>query len=87
MKPRKIERLSGMLCRSIDGSVFIRTTNPDGSDRDYEIAHCDLRIEVLDDDAYIYRRNGKLVIDYGPATLGTEPMGADKEQHVPSHPS
>jgi hypothetical protein len=72
MKPEKIRRLRGMLCRMIDGTVFLRVPGPRGRDRDYDIAHCDLQIEVCDDDAYVYRRNGKLVIDYGPRTLGIE---------------
>jgi hypothetical protein len=72
MKPEKIKRLRGMLCRAIDGTVFLRVRKPHGRDRDYDIAHCDLQVEVCDDDAYVYRRNGKLVIDYGPKTLGIE---------------
>lgn len=70
-----------MLCRMIDGRTFLRVRSPNGSHRDYDIAHCDLAIEVRDDDAYVYRRNGKLVIDYGPATLGTEGGAADKEEN------
>jgi hypothetical protein len=72
MKPEKIRRLRGMLCRMIDGTVFLRVRKPHGRDRDYDIAHCDLQIDVCDADAYVYRRNGRLVIDYGPATLGIE---------------
>ena len=77
MKPEKIGRLRGMLCRTIDGTVFLRVRKPHVRDWDYDIAHCDLQIEVCDDDAYVYRRNGKLVIDYGPKTLGSEGGEAD----------
>ena len=80
MKPEKIKRLRGMLCRMIDGRAFLRVRGPRGRYRDYDIAHCDLEIEVCDDDAYVYRRNEKLVIDYGPATLGTEGGETDKEK-------
>ena len=70
MKAQKIQSLKGMLCRDINGRVFIRTTAPNGSTTDYDVAHCDLQIEVKDDDAYIYQRGEKLVIDYSPSTLG-----------------
>jgi hypothetical protein len=45
---------------------------PDGSQQDYEIAHSDMNIQIMDDDAYVYCRKGSLVIDYGPATLGLD---------------
>lgn len=72
MKPEKIEKLKGILCRDFEGKVFIRTTHPDGTYRDYRISHCDLSIEVVDDDAYAYLMDGEWVLDYGPDTLGTQ---------------
>jgi hypothetical protein len=72
MKPKKIKKMQGMLCRSIDGRVFLRTRMPDGGQQDYEIAHSDMNIQIMDDDAYVYCRKGNLVIDYGPATLGLD---------------
>lgn len=79
MKPEKIKNLKGLLCRTIYGKVFIRTSAPDGSIRDYAIDHCDLSIEVQDDDAYAYKRNGEWVIDYGPATLGIPETAAEAD--------
>lgn len=70
LQPEKIEKLKGVLCRHIDGSVFFRVYRADGSFRDYGIAHHDLEIEITDDDAYAYCRQGEYVIDYGPETLG-----------------
>ena len=72
MKPEKIENLKGILCRDIWGKVFIRTTQPDGTERDYRVDHCDLSIQVVDDDAYAYLKNGEWILDYGPHTLGTQ---------------
>ncbi len=70
MKAKKIVGLKGILCRSVNGAYFIRARKSDGSEQDYDIAHSDLLIEVTDEDAYIYRRKGHLVIDHSPATLG-----------------
>ena len=70
MKPKKMTNRTGFLCRSPDGSMFFRTYAKNGSFRDYEIAHYDMEIQIVDTDAYVYRRRGKSVIDYGPATLG-----------------
>jgi hypothetical protein len=70
MKPEKIDKLKGILCRDIWGKVFIRAKAPDGTDRDYRVDHCDLSIIVQDDDAYAYEKDGEWILDYGPDTLG-----------------
>ncbi len=72
MKPQKIEKLKGILCRSVEGRYFFRTYNEDGTFTDYELYHTDLEIEISDSDAYIYERNGELHIDHSPRTLGLE---------------
>jgi hypothetical protein len=77
MKPQKINTLKGTLCRDIWGKVFIRTVLPDGTERDYRIDHCDLSIEVQDEDAYAYLKDGDWVLDYGPDTLGTTEAGSE----------
>jgi hypothetical protein len=77
MKPKKIKNVKGMLCRSVDGRAFFRVYKPDGSFCDYHIVHCDLEIEVIDDDAYAYCKDGKWYIDYGAATLGISEGNAD----------
>nr|VFK23885.1 MAG: hypothetical protein BECKLPF1236B_GA0070989_13842 [Candidatus Kentron sp. LPFa] len=77
MNPKKITNVKGMLCRDIDGRAFFRVYEPDGSFRDYRIAHFDLEIEVTDDDAYAYCKDGEWFIDYGPATLGVSEKDAD----------
>jgi hypothetical protein len=82
MKPKKIKDMRGILCRSIDGRVFFRVRNPNGSFRDFEIANWDLEIQIVDSDAYIYRRKGKSIIDYGPATLGIDSKKQSKPRRT-----
>ncbi len=79
MKPEKIENLKGVLCRDIWGKVFIRAKGQDGTERDYRVDHCDLSIEVQDDDAYAYEKGGEWVIDYGPDTLGSSAETEDAD--------
>ena len=79
MKPEKIEKLKGTLCRDIWGKVFIRAEGPDGTERDYRLDHCDLSVEIVDDDAYAYLKDGEWVLDYSPDTLGTEEPTPDKK--------
>ena len=72
MEPERIENLKGFLCTSFDGKYFFRTYNEDGTYSDYQLCHADLKIQILDTDAYVYNRNGELCIDYSPKTLGIE---------------
>ena len=69
MRPQKLTGAKGILCKRIDGKLFFRT-HTNGSFRDYRIAHCDLDIEIQDEDAYAYKIGHEWVIDYGPKTLG-----------------
>ncbi|MCJ8331110.1 MAG: hypothetical protein HRT89_16385 [Lentisphaeria bacterium] len=70
MKPEKITKLKGILCKSFDGRFFFRVRDANGSFRDYTIAHSDLTIEIQDEEAFIYEKNGEYYIDHSPATLG-----------------
>jgi len=71
MKPEKTNKLIGILLRDVSGKLFLRTTEANGSFRDYQIHHSDLSIAVVDDDAaFVYRKNGGWIIDHSPATLG-----------------
>jgi hypothetical protein len=50
-----------------------RVYNEDRTFTDYEIRHFDLEMEILDLDATFYEgKNGRLFLDYSPATLGIE---------------
>jgi hypothetical protein len=40
--------------------------------KDYDIHHTDMRIKIIDADAYFYDHNGQLTVDHSPATLGIE---------------
>ena len=72
MMSEKIQNLRGFLCKSLENNFFLRTYSEDGSYIDYEICHSDLKIQILDKDAYIYTRDGNYCIDYSPKMLGTE---------------
>lgn len=38
--------------------------------KDYDIRHCDMRIKIIDADAYFYEGPGVCELDHSPATLG-----------------
>jgi hypothetical protein len=67
---QKIKNMKGYLCISLDGRYFFRTYHNDGSFCDYDINHTDMEIEIVDSDAYIYKKDGECVIDHAPETLG-----------------
>lgn len=71
-KIKKKKKLEGILCKSTDGSFFLRVYDKSNNFKDYEIAHCDLKITIEDDDCFLYEDDYKkeYVIDYGPKTLG-----------------
>lgn len=47
--------MKGFLLRSFGGKTFFRVYDEDGSFIDYDIAHRDLKIEILaGSDAYVY---------------------------------
>lgn len=40
---------------------------------DYDIRHCDMRVRIVDADAFFYTdANGNSYVDHSPATLGIE---------------
>lgn len=70
MKPAK--GVKGCLLRTIDGRAVFRIYEKDFTFKDYDIYHHDMFITIDDDDAFLYESDGKMFIDYGPATLGKE---------------
>ena len=40
--------------------------------RDYDIVHSDMRIKIIDADAFLYEENGMQHLDHSPVTLGLE---------------
>jgi hypothetical protein len=48
MKQKKIKNMKGFLCRSVDGKLFFRHYYADHTFRDFDIAHYDLGIEIID---------------------------------------
>ena len=39
---------------------------------DYDIIHSDMRIKIIDADAFFYEENGMQHLDHSPVTLGLE---------------
>ena len=52
-----------------DRYVF-RIYDQDHNFKDYDIRHSDMRIKIIDTDAFLYEKNGFLEVDHSPATLG-----------------
>jgi hypothetical protein len=64
--------LKGLLIRGIEGEVFFRAYQGE-TFTDYDIAHPDLFVEILDDDAMIKGEDtDNPVIDVSDKTLGKE---------------
>ena len=65
-----MNRVSGILCRSIDGTYFFRTQDANGEFTDHELRHTELSITILDGDAFSYRVGDKHILDHSLRTLG-----------------
>lgn len=78
---RPASGVSGMLCRSFDGSVFVRVTHADGSFTDYDFRHDDLSITIdADSFASFYHCGDDHFLDHSPEVLGL----ADVNDDVPA---
>ena len=53
-----------------DRYVFRIYTQAPNEFKDYDIRHSDMRIKIIDADAFLYEKNGFLEVDHSPATLG-----------------
>ena len=82
MKPQKVKKLRGFLCKSINDRFFFRTYSEDGTYTDYKICHSDLEIQILDSDAYIYKKKGNFCIDHSPKTLGIEKVESSDKRYL-----
>lgn len=58
----------GVLIRDLDDFIF-RVYNQDETFIDYDIAHSDMMIEIVDTDAWFYDEK---FIDHSPKTLGLD---------------
>jgi hypothetical protein len=67
---QKAHKLKGYLCMSLEGQYFFRRYQQDGSFCDYDINHTDMEIQIVDTDAYIYKKDGECYIDHAPESLG-----------------
>ena len=60
----------GVLFSDCNGGVFFRVYDKGKDFTDYNILCDGLDIEINDNDAYVYEKNGELYIDHAPETLG-----------------
>jgi hypothetical protein len=61
----------GCLIRLTSGDVAFRVYDSTGDFKDYDIAHCDMLVKIVDDDATFYEfEDGSLSVDHDPETLG-----------------
>ena len=68
---RPASGVRGILCRSVDGSVFFRVTHADATFTDYDFRHDDLPITIdADSFASFYHCGGDLFLDHSPEVLG-----------------
>jgi len=68
--------VEGFLIKTIDGETLFRTYDDVGEFRDYTIAHQDLKITIVDQEAYFYQRGEEYVLDYSPKILGISNDGS-----------
>ena len=62
--------VTGILIRS-NNTLYLRVYSDDKqSFIDYEIWHSDLQVTINDVDAMFYNKDGRLVLDHSPDTLG-----------------
>jgi hypothetical protein len=64
------KNLSGILIRGVDGEMIFRVYNNDETFLDYSIAHSDLEVRIISDDATLYHSGSNYVLDYSPEVLG-----------------
>ena len=69
----------GYILRSLDGQgqLVFRVYQNHGEFIDYDIDHTELKVKIVDEDAYFY---GDKILDHAPETLGLEEC-----DHEPDH--
>ena len=58
-------------CHATKEYVF-RVYDANHDFKDYDIVHSDMRVKIIDADAFFYEENGVQHLDHSPATLGIE---------------
>ena len=69
-KPAQGQR--GFLIRGMDGQIWFRQYDPEGEFVDYDIAHYDCEIEIVDDSAELVRNAQGDYLDYTQEALGID---------------
>jgi hypothetical protein len=63
---------TGHLIYTSNGRYVFRVYDKDHNFVDYDLAHSDLCVKIIDQDAYFYRDEWHDVLDHSPATLGAQ---------------
>ena len=70
--------VAGMLCRSLNGTYFLRVTTSNGEIQDYDLLHSDLAIKIDKDAlASFYVGDGMAVLDHSSAVLGLKVISSE----------
>ena len=70
MTARSAKGLRGHIIDSFDGNYYFRVYDADHNFTDYDLRHTDMRIRIIDSDAFFYSDEQGDSIDHAPATLG-----------------
>jgi hypothetical protein len=62
--------VTGCLLPQVDGTVYFRVYNADGTFADYKLRHSDLFVTIADEDAFFYSGPSGQHLDHSPKTLG-----------------
>ena len=68
MKPVSANGFTGYLLNTFDGGFVFRVYHAEGYN-DFKINHSDLRIKIVDEDAFFYDAE---ILDHSPETLGLD---------------
>ena len=67
--------VTGCLLPQVDGTVYFRVYNADGTFADYVLRHSDLFVTITDEDAFFYSSPSGQHLDHSPGTLGIDSVG------------
>lgn len=72
LKITSADGIEGHLIYSGSGKFYFRVYDQDGKFTDYNIAHSDLCLKIVDIDAYFYHSEDSAYLDHSPETLGID---------------
>ena len=79
-KVESAEGVSGILCRSFDGTYFFRTKKGRRW-HDYDLLHSDLEVTIAPgQDAAFYYMGKDMLLDHSPGTMGYKDVKTQKRK-------